>query len=118
VNFKAVILIKFAGYVAVSSSVKAVNLVKKICYNSRICTRHLGMPKFYNFGMPSRSMEVPLTFTYLYVDSRRTGNCRGSGEGPSNASKFAGHGGFCKHKQKLVFSWSQRLTEKLLSITV
>jgi len=39
----------------------------------------------------------------LYFDSRLTGNCRGSGDGPSNVSKFAksdGRDGLCKHTDK------------------
>jgi len=42
------------------------------------------------------------TATYLYFDSRRTGNCWGSGDGPSNASKFEKFGGFYKHRQNKI----------------
>jgi len=46
----------------------------------------------------SQQMSVKSQWvTYLYFDSRLTGNCRGSGDGPSNASKFDGRDGFRKH---------------------
>jgi len=44
--------------------------------------------------------QVLPTVTYLYFDSRLTGNCRGNGDGPSKVSKFDGCGGFCKHTDK------------------